>query len=110
MIQLRHLRLARKTARLSRHQQHFMSAILLRGGAVIAAEANGPAGRSHCEARVLRPSFDAKGTHLIVLRLNGTKVSRPCPLCVPKIQAAGVERVSFVDTDGRWVTVSAGAL
>lgn len=106
----RHLRLARKTAKLSRHPQHFMAALLLRGGAVVAAEANGDVGRGHCEARVLRPSLDARGTHLIVLRLNGTRVSRPCPLCVPKIKAAGVERVSFVDKDGEWKTLSADAL
>lgn len=106
----RHLRLARKTARLSRHPKHPMSAILIRGGAVVAAEANGATGRSHCEARVLRPSLDARGTHLIVFRANGTQVSRPCFRCVPKIQAAGVARVSFVDTDGEWRTVSSSAL
>jgi tRNA(Arg) A34 adenosine deaminase TadA len=104
------LKLAAKVAAGSKHPQHPMAAILLRGGAVVAAEANGGAGRGHAEARVLRPHLDARGTHLIVLRLNGRRVSRPCDRCIAKIQLAGVKRVSFVDTDGCWKTVAVGAL
>jgi tRNA(Arg) A34 adenosine deaminase TadA len=106
----RHLRLAAKIALRSTHAQHQMSALLLRGGAVVAAEANssggnGWTGRGHAEARVLRPHVDTKGCHLIVLRLNGKKTSRPCSFCTTKIQAAKLDRVSFVDTDGQWKTL-----
>lgn len=99
------LRQAHKLAKTSGHHRHRMAALLLRGGAVVSAEANGAAGRGHAEARALRPHLDARGTHLVVVRLNGNGSSRPCAECTTKIQSSGVARVSFVDVDGVWRTL-----
>lgn len=119
------LRLARKVAKRSQHHLHHMSAILMRGGAVVAAAANGARHRGHAEARALRPHMDARGCHLIIMRTNGNAralpaakpagpggfgCSRPCVRCIKKIQDSGIDRVSFVDADGLWKTLSPSEL
>lgn len=96
----RYLRLANKTATESKHQQHFMACVVVKGGAVLAMEANGEAGRGHAEARALRPHRDFRGSTVYIVRLNGKKTSKPCPGCTKIIKEAGVASVVFTDIDG----------
>lgn len=94
------LRLANKAAEDSKHHQHFMAAIVTKGGAVLSMEANAESGRGHAEARALRPHRDYRGATIYIVRLNGRKISKPCPACTQKIKDAGVSTVVFTDTDG----------
>lgn len=93
-------RLANKTAEDSRHHQHMMACVVVKGGSVLAMEANAESGRGHAEARALRPHRNYKGATIYIVRLNGRKVSKPCPACTKKILDAGVSTVVFTDVDG----------
>jgi pyrimidine deaminase RibD-like protein len=94
------IRLANKAAEESKHEQHFMAAVVVKGGAVMSQAANGASGRGHAEARALRPHRDYKGATIYIVRLNGRKISKPCPHCTQKIKEAGISEVVFIDTDG----------
>jgi deoxycytidylate deaminase len=94
------LRIAYKAARRSKHPQHQLAAVVVRGGAVVSVAVNGPPGRGHAEARALRPHQDYAGCDLYVVRLRGRKTSRPCQRCLTKIVASGIRRVTFTDERG----------
>jgi pyrimidine deaminase RibD-like protein len=96
----RFIRLANKAAEDSKHHQHMMAAIVTKGGAVLSMEANAESGRGHAEARALRPHRNYKGATIYIVRLNGRRISKPCPACTQKIIEAGISTVVFVDTDG----------
>jgi pyrimidine deaminase RibD-like protein len=94
------IRLANKEAASSKHEQHMMACVVVRGGAILSMEANGAAGRGHAEARAIRPHGDYKGATAYIVRLNGRRTSKPCPGCTKILKEAGVAAVVFTDTDG----------
>jgi pyrimidine deaminase RibD-like protein len=94
------IRLANKAAEESKHHQHLMAAVVTKGGAVLSMEANAESGRGHAEARALRPHHDYRGATIYIVRLNGRRVSKPCPNCTKKIKDAGISTVVFTDVDG----------
>lgn len=104
------IRLANKAAEGSKHDQHFMAAVVVKGGSVLAMEANGASGRGHAEARALRPHRNYKGATIYIVRLNGRKVSKPCPHCTQIIKDAGISEVVFTDVDGIEKSLSPGQI
>jgi deoxycytidylate deaminase len=96
------LHIAYKAARASTHPLHQMAAVVVRGGAVIAVEANLERLGGHCERRALRPHADLTGATLAVVRIGGG-VSRPCPRCRAAIQAAGIKKLVYVDFERKVV-------
>lgn len=105
-----YLKMGIKVAKQSRHAQHHMACIIVRGGAVLASAANGPAGRGHAEARAVRPHGDYRGATAVVVRTNGRKTSKPCPHCAEKLKRAGVSYCVYTDSDGILKRVKTGEL
>jgi deoxycytidylate deaminase len=96
----RPLRIARKAALRSRHPQHQMAAVVIRGGAVVSVGVNGAPGGPHAETRALRPHMDYTGCDIYIVRLKGRKTSRPCASCLKRIIEAGIDRVTYTDELG----------
>lgn len=100
---LRWFTLALKIAEESNHPVHKVGAVLIRGGSVLATEANQHAWGRHAEMRCLRPHMDAKGTTLFIAR-RGTRMSRPCErFCMPAIKRAGVSKIVYAGWDNKIV-------
>jgi pyrimidine deaminase RibD-like protein len=94
--------MARRVASKSTHPTHAHGAVVVRGGAVLAAAAN--SGRwGHCAERraVRRGQF--KGASVYTARSNGL-CSRPCDDCVAALKEAGIRYAVFVDADGTVVS------
>ncbi len=77
----------------------------MKGGAILAAEANGSQGEGHAEERALRPHRNFEGATLYVIRLDGKKVSRPCYHCTRLILKSNISHVVFFDGDD-WVKLT----
>lgn len=102
--QVNHYRRALALARTSAYPERGkrMSAIVVRGGAIISAETNvigRMVGQGHAEHRALRPHMDLAGTTVIVARANG-RCSRPCAACLVSLRAAGVRQMVYANAAG----------
>ena len=90
--------MARKVSERSTHPNHRHGAVVVRGGAVLAAAANsGRRGRC-AERRALQRNYFKDAT-VYTARSNGL-CSRPCDDCVAALKEAGVRLVVFVDSNG----------
>jgi tRNA(Arg) A34 adenosine deaminase TadA len=98
------IKIALKAAKRSNHRQHSMASLVIRGGAVISIAHNlvkkdRQPGKGHCEIRALRPTINAKGATIIVVRQGGG-ISKPCESCRAAIIKAGIKKVVYMDIDG----------
>lgn len=91
--------LAMRLTRGSTHRRHAMACIVVRGGAILSAAANGGRKGQCAERRALRRGV-YEGASLYVARSNGL-CSKPCPDCQRAIVRAGIKKVYFVDINGR---------
>lgn len=101
----RWIKLALKIAENSNHVQHKMSAIVVRGGNVVAKGFNVVKSPhtdnkpNHAEARALRNKGDFRGCTIYIVRNNG-KMSKPCPHCMARIKEAQISRMVYLDWNG----------
>ncbi len=79
-----------------------MAALIIRGGAVIAARANLQAWGRHAELRALGAVRDARGCTLVIVRAE-FRMSKPCAVCQQAIKARGISRVVYCDWQGSMV-------
>lgn len=95
--------LAMRLTRRSTHRRHALAAVVVRGGRVLSAAANGRQQNSCAERRALRWKRASTGcfagAELYVARSNGL-CSKPCPSCRDAIVRAGIRKVYFVNRDG----------
>lgn len=95
---MRYLEIARKVAAKSTHRQHRHGAVVVRGGAVLAAAANsGRRGRCAERRALQRGTFH--GATVYTARSNRL-CSKPCDDCIAAMKAAGVRLVVYVDHSG----------
>lgn len=94
--------IALKEAARSPNKRAKMAAVLLRGGVVVGREHNTHTWNGHCERRVLRPTIDACGATLVIIRDN-LRCSKPCPRCMEAIRLAGIKKIGYVDRAGQFV-------
>lgn len=104
------MRIAIKTARKSNCPVASMACVITHGGKILSAKCNGVGrgrgrGVDHAEVRALRKHMDYRGASLLVVRLNGSGSSRPCPACWQKIIKAGISTVTYTDTTGATITM-----
>ena len=105
MISESHLRKAIKIAQKSNHQAFSHSALLIRGGNIVASASNWS--WSHAEKRILAKTWDSvqKGSVLLSIRITATKklaCGKPCPACEKLIRESGIKRV-FYSTSERTI-------
>lgn len=93
------LDVAMRLTRRSTHRRHALGAVVVRGGAVLAAAANGGRKGQCAERRALRRGV-YEGASLYVARSNGL-CSKPCADCQSAIKRAGIKVVWFVNADGQ---------
>jgi deoxycytidylate deaminase len=93
------LDVAMRLTRRSTHARHALGAVVVRGGAVLAAAANGGRKGQCAERRALRRGV-YEGASLYVARSNGL-CSKPCDACVEAIRRAGIRTVWFVNANGQ---------
>jgi deoxycytidylate deaminase len=96
--------LAMRLTRRSTHRRHAMGAVVVRGGAVLAAAANGGRKGQCAERLALRwkgaSAGRFAGASLYVARSNGL-CSKPCADCQSAIKRAGIKVVWFVNANGQ---------
>lgn len=98
-----YIEIAYKVAERSTHPQHSMGAVVVRGGAILSAAHNMHKRHTCCERRALRKLKCARGAIIIVVRRNGTGMSKPCLYCQRAIVAAGIKKVIYFDVNGQMV-------
>jgi len=94
--QNRFLTMAVDLCKKSTHPQHKMSAIVVKGGAVLSKACNLHHWTKHAESRALRPHLDLSGATVYIARGN-RGCSRPCADCMLAIIDAGVKAIVFFD-------------
>lgn len=89
-------KIAHKYTHNSDHKIHKMTAVIIKGGAILSVGWN--LGWDHAETRALRPNRDYRGAKIYVVRENGG-ISKPCPDCMKKIKKAGISEIHYIDRD-----------
>jgi tRNA(Arg) A34 adenosine deaminase TadA len=90
------IRLANKVACRSLHPKHPMGAVIVRSGSVISLSPNSPRWGAHAELRAITKCWaDPQGATIIVSRLTGTRLAKPCNMCAAAIREAGIKRLVY---------------
>jgi deoxycytidylate deaminase len=93
---------ALRLTRRSTHRRHALACVVVRGGAILSAAANGSREGQCAERRALRRKARYgcfAGAELYVARSNGL-CSKPCPKCQAAIKRAGIKSVWYVNANG----------
>lgn len=95
------IRLADKVASRSLHRKYPMGAVIVRSGVVLSLAPNGPRWGAHAELRALtKCCTDPRGSTVVVSRLTGNRMARPCGMCLGALRAAGVRRFVYTVDGG----------
>lgn len=99
-----YIRIAYREAAKSRHHQHKLGAVLVKGGKPIAVAHN--FSHVHAEHACLNQAWrsDVDGATMVVVRVrkNGTiGMARPCALCMKRLIQAGIKKVLFTNESGK---------
>jgi len=94
-----YIELAYKISSRSKHKQHHLACVIIRGGSVLSMAANLNEWNKCSERRALKKHMDFNGASLIVVRSN-KKMSKPCIKCQKAIKRAGIKKVIYIDWDG----------
>jgi deoxycytidylate deaminase len=97
----------RRLAKRSTHPLFQHAALVLKGGAVLAAGYNHEG--IHAEAMALNKLWPSKrrGTTVISIRLNKSgrfSSAKPCKACAALLLASGVSKVQYSDADGNFIS------
>ena len=93
---------ALRLTRRSTHRRHALACVVVRGGAILSAAANGSRKGQCAERRALRRKARYgcfAGAELYVARSNGL-CSKPCGDCQRAIARAGIKSVWYVNANG----------
>jgi len=99
------MHLAHRLTRRSTHRRHALACVVVRGGAILSAAANGSRKGQCAERLALRPKRVLEGrfagASLYVARSNGL-CSKPCADCQEAIKRAGIKSVWYVNASGQY--------
>ncbi len=103
------IRVALKEVKRSRHRQHKLSAVILKGSNIVSTGWN--FSHTHAEHTAINRAWrtDIHGATLVVMRLRRDGkigMARPCPRCLAKIIEAGIKRCIYTDNNGCIVEIN----
>lgn len=95
------INLARRLAKRSLHPKQQMAAVIVSGGRVLCWATNGPKWGAHAELRAIaRAPIPLDHATLIVARITGDGLAKPCSMCQGAISGAYLYRVLYTTADG----------